>query len=216
MKKWMKPLDFTWDEAGRNPINSITNVKLLRWVDEYFSPDEWIIHLTGGEPALYKELAELLIELGNRGFKVIISTNGILPIPKHDHVRRVAAWHEIMKEPPEYFDSIIILEPNPNDDTEAKKKYCDDNNIPYKTKRWKPFGDRQIEKVEGPVDNKITHMVRLLSQGQITCCYSTGPVKNNYNIYHMSKPVLRDLVSICPRCEDVYDVEIHIPKEWLV
>jgi len=222
MKEWMKPLDYVFEKNGINPgeaagakFNSITNEALLRWTDAYCPPSEWLLHITGGEPGLYPEIGTLIPALTERGYKGVISTNGTLPIPASPNFIRAAAWHEGVAEMPPYHDVILLLEPNPNDDTEEKKQYCEEHGVPYKTKLFVPFHDPCRGPTPGhvPENVRMKKVCRILSMGQLTRCHSSGPVWDK-NIWNMTPPLLAGLAGLCRRCGNVRDVERFMPPEW--
>lgn len=95
-------------------------------------PEDNIIELTGGEPALYPDLDVLLDFLADSGFKVLIKTNGLLEIKPHANVLRVAAFHNLTN-PPKFYDIILLIEDTP--DFEEKFMYLVDNNITFETIR---------------------------------------------------------------------------------
>ena len=223
MSRWMKPLDYIFPDAGDYPgetagakFNSLTNRALLAWLDAYCPPSEWRLNLTGGEPGLYAEIESLLPELSSRGYRGIITTNGTLPIPQDPSFIRVAAWHEGVSDVPPYHDIILILEPNPNDDTESKKRYCQEHGIPFETKLWVPFHDKERPPTPQRVfeDLSINSLLYVYSMGQITGCPRI-PVSADVNIHKMSPPVPQPLKPSCPRCTNAYDAERFMPAEWL-
>lgn len=105
----------------------LTNEVLLPFIEKHIDPRQWLIELTGGEPALYDGINELCDWLAERGYQVLIKTNGTLPLPKRSGIVRCAAFHQL-NNPPRYFDVFLIvdkLERGP------KEKYCKDHEIPY-------------------------------------------------------------------------------------
>ncbi|MDR2582369.1 MAG: hypothetical protein LBC75_02685 [Fibromonadaceae bacterium] len=111
-----------------NCQNLLTNERLFLLL-ERLDPQEWAIELTGGEPALYSELDELLSWLQAKAFRGLIKTNGTLPIRRVPSFKIVVAFHNLQK-PPKWFDEILIIAHTP--DFNAKKEWCRKNGIEYK------------------------------------------------------------------------------------
>lgn len=223
MKKWMKPLDFVFPEDGAYPgetagakFNSLTNDTLLKWLDTYCPPKEWLLHLTGGEPGLYPEINSLIPALSSRGYRGVITTNGTLPIPKDDNFIRVAAWHECVHNLPPYHDIVLILEQNPNDDTDRKKQYCTDHGIPFYASLWVPFHDKNRQPTPQWVfsDSQLDNLCFMYSMGQIVGCPKI-PVTADLSIHKMTPPAPIPLKPNCPRCVHAAVAERFMPQEWL-
>lgn len=106
----------------------LTAARLIPWLEANLDPREWIIELTGGEPALFKDIDELCRWLSLHGYRTLIKTNGLLPIHKYDNILRVAAFHNL-DNPPKYFDYILIIDKL---DRESKERYCKEHGLPYK------------------------------------------------------------------------------------
>jgi hypothetical protein len=230
MKQWTYPLDhkvffragtelpngLTAEEKEKRKvsINLITNETLLKWLDAYCPPSDWIIELTGGEPGLYPEINSLIPALCARDYRGLIKTNGTFPIPKTDSFKLITAWHESVKEIPPFYDVILIIK-NPDDDWRGKKEYCIKNNIPYKCV---PF-DRSYMGYKSnsglpSKTNKIEGMTRILSMGQITPCYTDAPCEG-YDIFAMKPPKIKKVREVCPKCGNVAGVEDFLPKGFL-
>lgn len=114
---------------NKSPKFPLTNKELIPFIESYCPTDQWIIELTGGEPALYDEIESLCEWLSTHGYRVLIKTNGSLPISKRPNIRRCAAFHRFT-EPPKYFDVYLIIE---GLDSQRKIEYCRQNKIPYRT-----------------------------------------------------------------------------------
>jgi len=108
--------------------NKLTNEKLFLLLEK-LNPKEWAIELTGGEPALYLELDELLGWLQAKGFHGLIKTNGTQYIRKVPSFKIVAAFHNLNK-PPKWFEDILIIAHTP--DFERKIEWCLERGISYK------------------------------------------------------------------------------------
>ena len=102
------------------PEFALTNERLIPWLIHNINPNEWIIELTGGEPALYNGIDELCAWLSENNYHVLIKTNGLLPIQEKPNIRRIAAFHQL-DNPPKYFDEILIVD---KIQREEKEKYC--------------------------------------------------------------------------------------------
>ncbi len=217
-KKWLYPLGFYFpplpgeDEEtalkNRQYINAITNEALLKWIDKWCDPKEWVMRITGGEPGLYKEINTLIPELNKRGYFGIIETNGTLPIPKSDTIKRIAAWHE-GQDFPKFYDTILIIK-NPNDNWREKVQFCKDNKIDFRTAVFnqaycgKPTDYNSLLTGE----SKLTGMCTVLSMGQIIECFPKPP-NDESNIFKMTPPV----ITSC-KCGHLFGFEHVMPKEW--
>jgi len=193
------------------PVNAITNKVLLRWLDEYIAPGEWVIELTGGEPGLYPEIDTLIPELDNRGYRGTIKTNGSLPIPKSKGFIRTAAWHKDVKDIPPYYDKILIIK-NPYDDWMEKVDYCKERDIPY---RLLTFSNKKNpRKIIIDTVTSFDGMSVILSMGQICSCYIFS--SNEHNIFKMSPPVIKDLKTDenCKKCVHALSTEADLRIEY--
>jgi len=108
--------------------NLLTNKRLFLLL-ERLNPEEWAVELTGGEPALYAELDELLDWLQAKGFRGLVKTNGTLPIRKVPSFKIVAAFHDL-GNPPSFFDEILIISHTP--DFERKIEWCLEHDYTYR------------------------------------------------------------------------------------
>lgn len=106
----------------------LTNGRLLPWLDKNISPEEWIVEFTGGEPALYDGIDELVTTLSGKGYRGLVKTNGLLPIVKSSGFKRVAAFHQL-DNPPKHFDEILIVD---KIQREEKEVYCNEHGWSYK------------------------------------------------------------------------------------
>jgi organic radical activating enzyme len=211
VKNWSKPVGYRFPDSGLS-VNSITNEVLLKWLDKYLDPEKWLIEITGGEPGLYPEINALIPALDERGYKGVIKTNGSLPIPKSKNFQIIAAWHE-GKEPPEYYDVMLIIE-NPNDGWHEKAEYCKSARIPYKTVMFDEYYlTRQVIPADRCFENKIIKYLHMNSMGQLSGC-SRKPCDISCCISNMSEPpVFETLVKECPKCKNINDVVIFLPDE---
>lgn len=99
---------------------ALTNKRLIPWLIHNINPNEWIIELTGGEPALYNGINELCLWLSENNYHTLIKTNGLLSIQPQVNIRRIAAFHQL-ENPPKYFDEILIVD---KIQREEKEQYC--------------------------------------------------------------------------------------------
>ena len=192
-------------------MNCINNISLIEWISKIkeFKIEDLFIEITGGEPALYKDLDELLVFLTAIGYKGIVKTNGSLPIIKTDNFKIVSAWHKDQSFP-KYFDIICIIK-NPNDNYLNKKLDCINSGIPYRLVEFnsEPHGENRDKKADGKISifNKVTH---INSSGQITMCSRIRP-NENITIWNNSKLVDGETVRVpCSSCKNVYDVEVFV------
>jgi molybdenum cofactor biosynthesis enzyme MoaA len=101
---------------------------LIPWLNENIEPSDWIVELTGGEPALFKDIDRLCKWLSDNKYRTLVKTNGLLEIKSYPYVSRIAAFHNL-DNPPKFFDIILIIDKL---DREAKELYCNEHNWPYK------------------------------------------------------------------------------------
>lgn len=193
--------------------NCINNEALLKWVDKYIDPNEFIIEITGGEPALYREIDSLITELNNRNFYGLIKTNGTIPLLKSKNFQRVVSWHTWQDSCPTDYDQILIIR-NPKDNWRAKVEYCKQHNIPYGTSLFDDFRttgvpvNRQLDKIAHFLG--ITH---INNQGQVTACPKRSPDFHK-SIWHDTPPTIKTLADGCAHCGIAADVETFLP-DWL-
>jgi len=225
MKPWIKPLDYKFPfkgnegtkdwtdeqkEASRLPLNAITNNILLKWLDKFIDPAEWIIEISGGEPGLYPEINALIPELNRRGYYGVIKTNGLLPIPKSENFKLVTAWHESVKEIPPNYDWILILK-NPASNWREKAAYCRKNSIPFRAltfhNRYKT-GNFYTGLVTRK--NNFGYYSVIRSMGQIVRCPDDISSSGGF-IQDMCPPQKKDL-SECPFCFIAADVRTFLPE----
>lgn len=196
-------------EQTRKKLNALTNDSLLKWLDSYLGPKEWLIEITGGEPGLYPEVQTLITELNNRNYFGLVKTNGSLPIPKSNNFKIISCWH-YESDFPEYFDEVIIIR-NPQDDWHKKLEYCKENNIIFHTTlfdEWYATG-----KYINPERCKLNHIINychINSMGQISGC-SREIVNEERNIFNMSRPIIKNVSKECPKCKNINDVEMFLP-----
>lgn len=169
----------------------LKNEELFRWLEAWFNPARTNIELTGGEPALYEGIEELCQWLSDHKYKTLIKTNGLIPIPKFEGIKRIAAWHIYDRFPVSY-DEILIVDKL---DRERKEAYCIEHQIPYQVigfnkdhsfdiphgYKWtcsvNPaghcvpcFNRKPVEKIEDGVDiNRITHRAPDLREACSNC-----------------------------------------------
>ena len=182
---------------------ALSNQRLLPWVYKYINPAQWIVELTGGEPALYEGLPELCSALSSRGYRALIKTNGSLYLPTYPNIRRIAAFHKI-DDPPKYFDEMLIIQ---GIDSDAKMDYCHSHGIPFKVIG---FND------DNP--DGATHHFRLCAfmdpHGHPTACkarqvrYTAPPDK-----YALEYTGLRTTMC-CPHCKAAIDAWRFLPDSW--
>jgi organic radical activating enzyme len=211
VKRWKRPFD---DAKTRQHVNLITNAALLKWLDAYLDPREWYIELTGGEPGLYPEIDALITELACRGYYGMVKTNGSLPISANPNFTRVTAWHEGVKDIPQYYDQIVIIE-IPTDNWREKVKYCKEHNIPHHTTLFdRLYENNKISQAYCRVNKVVKKCLHINSAGKITPC-AKGAIDVNHNIFNMSPPVPLNAWQHCPRCKNINDVEKFIPEDFL-
>ena len=208
-----------------HPWNKLNNEMLFPWMTTYFPPHKTFVELRGGEPSLYPEINELMFWLNEKGYYGLVKTNGILPIPKTPNFIRIAAWHRDIDQPPEHYDSMLILA-NPKQDWQAKVRYCEENNIPYKTGEYVIFHGSDKGKIYGKQPTKPVSFFKswtlVYSNADINQC----PIRRKYcvdgdldlhpddrgaKVWKMSPPRFRG--KPCPMCPNVTGQELWITPE---
>ena len=211
LKRWLYSVDFVGADGKK--ANRLTNEKLLRYIDEYheyFPPNETIIKLTGWEPGLYPDLPPLLNAFFGRGYlKILIETNGSLPIPKLDGVIRLAAWHRDRPKP-EYYDAILIIK-HPKDNWLHKVNTCLMEGIPfYETElRGSEASSLQSDRIDADLQMEptmINEMLMIYSSGDLQMCPSGRPMYGN--IEDMTEPVFQELLADnCKHCPQTHVID---------
>lgn len=109
------------------PEYALTNGRLIPWLSTNVLPSEWVVELTGGEPALYNGIDDLCKWLSDHKYRTLVKTNGLLPIEPRESVIRIAAFHNL-DNPPKYFDKVLVID---KIDREAKEQVCIRNGWDY-------------------------------------------------------------------------------------
>jgi len=207
MKEWTYPMDHVLPDGKK--ANALTNESLLNWIDEYLTPDKWIIKITGGEPGLYPEIETLIPELAKRGYKGLIETNGSLPIPKSDNFIRLAAWH-LNRPFPEYYDAIMIIQLK-EDNWQEKVDYCEKNGIKYLVNmhRGSTSPYTYQERVDEDATHEKTHyegQMMIYSSGVMQSCSAT--TVSFGSVFDMVKPMPMYInTDNCLTCPQFYNID---------
>jgi len=181
----------------------LTNDRLVPWLASNCSPQLWILELTGGEPALYKGLPELVEELSSMGYRGLIKTNGLLPTPASPNFIRCSAFHQYDNFP-KYYDVILIVD---KIDSERKVAYCEENHIPYKVigfNKENPDGATHGFK-------KIAYIDPHGHQVPCPSCpiqYEDQPDHYTIEYNHMKQGMA------CGHCKAAIDAWRFMPDEW--
>ena len=192
--------------ASRNTDSAphvLTNARLLPWISRHCDPAEWMVELTGGEPALYPELFSLVKELSDAGYHGLIKTNGILPTPESPNFVRCSAFHQYEKFP-KFWDIILIVDKL---DSERKIAYCKRHNIPYKVigyNKENPDGAKHGFKKIAYIDNH-GHQVPCMS---CNILYEDAPDHYTIEFSGLKKGM------VCGHCKAAIDAWRFIPEEW--
>jgi hypothetical protein len=175
----------------------LSNVALLPFLGKA-SPGEFFVELTGGEPALYDGLDELLGYLERRGFRGTIRTNGLLPVRKTAGFKRIAAFHDY-GNPPKYYDVYLIIKQL---DWERKAKYCEENEIPYKL-------TPPACACEPPPKPSINEMAFVTDGSMARSCHHG---EGGRMIWEMDEIIASN---VCERCKTFVEFERFFPpEEW--
>jgi len=184
-----------WRNNPNHP-NLITNKRLFPFF-ERLSPQEWVVELTGGEPALYPEIDQLLDWLQSKSFHGLVKTNGTLPIRKVPSFKIVAAFHEL-KRPPKWFDEILIINHTP--DFNEKIEWCLENETEYKVIERDTYSKPCTGKSRG----RIMFINPAGSKSECSGGEKRVPLEETEN-------PSRDA---CPGCKTFIDFEIFLNKKW--
>ena len=214
VKKNLMPIDYkvTIPREGTNfyDYNCIKNDYLLKWLDKYIDPNEFIIEITGGEPGLYIEIDTLIPELNKRNYRGLIKTNGSLPIPKSNNFQLISTWHE--QAFPKYYDQILILK-NPKEDWQNKVEHCKKNNLIYHLQSFDNYYlTGKYQSCNFISYTKFKYFTHINSCGLIVSC-PKQPTDGSKSIFNMTEPVLLDFSKFCPKCRVAFDVERFLTIE---
>lgn len=188
-----------------HPKYGITNIRLIPYLYKYIDPNKWFIELTGGEPATYEGLEELLLWLTNHQYRGLIKTNGSLPIGKWGHFPRIAAFHDL-NNPPKYYDKVLLIQ---GLETSKKAQYCREHNIPFEIIG---FNKDIIDNVH----HNIERVSFINAVGQVLRCPSCkpNPTMGQYGdltTVDFSKPI--DHIA-CQHCKAIIDFWKFIDDDW--
>ena len=214
-RKGIEPIDHEFPPDGR--VTRFNNDHFFSWVDKYCDPKTDVFNGTGGEPGLYgknptqrndgfiRNLKLLIYGLTvERGFKMVMQTNGTLEIPSSPNLVRTAAWH--FDERPIYYDSIIIIKlPG----WFSKVKWCEENNVPYRVTNLNEEFRGGGPGILNDKPTRFTHYCFINAYGQIskTGCYDGDIYAEDYAIRDLSPPIWKNLKSTCPCCGNAAAVE---------
>lgn len=175
----------------------LKNSDIIPWLTEFFNPKKWVIELTGaGEPALYPEIEELCQWLSEHKFKTLIKTNGLIEIKPHEHIKRVAAFHQV-NNPPKFFDEILIVD---KIDREAKENICITNGWKYQVIGYNKEHDLDI-----PHGFKYTCAVN--PAGHCVPCFARKPKEHDTGTDDLNRINHRapDVRGCCANCKFAID-----------
>lgn len=125
-----------------NKGTDIPYENLIRFLPR-LDPQYWSIELTGGEPAVYERIEDLLLYLSEHSYHGLVKTNGSLPIGRYSNFKRIATFHKL-KNPPKYFDCISIIGAIEDPDRQAKIDYCQTNNFSYRITGNEPYKAKEV------------------------------------------------------------------------
>ena len=182
------------------------NIRLIPFLYRHVNPKEWFLELTGGEPALYEGLDELLQWLTNHEYRGLIKTNGQLEIGRYGHFPRIAAWHG--KAMPRFYDKILLI--YGIQDYEAKAEFCLENKIPFDT-----IGLNKDYSL-GRMTHRLDKISFINAVGQVLDCPAgtPEPVMGQYgdlSTVDFSELKTRDC---CPHCKAALDFWRFIEPSW--
>lgn len=112
-----------------HPQYHLDNSVLIPFLEKNVDPADWLVELTGGEPALYEGIDELQQWLADCGYTVHIRTNGSIALRKYPPRQKIIAAFHDYGHPPKVFDVLLIVDKL---DSERKVKWCEINRIPYR------------------------------------------------------------------------------------
>lgn len=181
----------------------LTNDRLIPWIEKNIKPYKWIIELTGGEPALYNGIDELVEWLNLNGYRGLIKTNGMLPIKESVSFRRIAAFHQL-DNPPKYFDEILIIDKLQHLE---KIEVCERNNWPYKVIGYNnenPFNE----------SHKFNQCAFMDPHGHPTPCKASGVLWEEWPDHYALEYKSVSLGRPCGHCKAAIDCWKFMPDEW--
>ena len=187
------------------PKYALTNKRLIPWLKRNVRPKSWIIELTGGEPALYRELPELIDFLNESGYRGLIKTNGTLSIEASDNFRRIAAFHNL-NSPPKYFDEILIVDKLQREEKEA---YCRAQGWPYHVIGY----NKETFDNAGHGFRKCAFMD---PHGHPTPCPSAPVLWSEWPDKHALEYTGLKAGLACPNCKAAVDAWRFLPESWKI
>jgi hypothetical protein len=187
-----------WSNKPEYP-NTLRNEALIPFLSERIKPQEWHIELTGGEPAFYEGLPVLLSWLNESGYKGLVKTNGMLPIPHTPNFKRVAAFHRL-ETPPAYFDEILIIKKKGDEKAYMEKVLtCESRCWPYKAIDYcKPGG-----LLYGRFKHHYDKMLFITPDGKLRECNADRRTETVI-------PGWTEPKKICEACKTACDFEIFM------
>lgn len=198
---WHCPMKETRNTGS--PEYALTNKRLIPWVSRNVPSDGWVVELTGGEPSLYDGIDELVSWLSEHSYKVIIKTNGILPIRPALNVVRVCAFHRLTN-PPKNFDKILIVD---KIDREEKERICIENGWNYQVIGYNndPFPNES---------HGFKYIAYLDPHGHPLPCKRTRVMYEKWpDRYAMEFTGFRKTMC-CPHCKAAIDCWKFMPDSW--
>lgn len=178
------------------PKYPLNNTELIPFIEQYCKPKDWIIELTGGEPALYDGLDKLLQWLSLNQYRVLIKTNGSLPINKYRKITRCAAFHNY-EAPPKYYDLYLIIN---GLDSDRKIQYCREHRIPYRL-----IG---LDKTPLPDQyHSFVYMAFINAAGHQIGCPAATATENEVDGVDLNRITHRPLIPVrcCTNCKIAFD-----------
>ena len=187
-----------------DPGVHIDYTQLLKYMGRYLPPDQWCLEVTGGEPSTTQGFGDFLYELGKRGYRGIIRSNGMVRFTNYSKLKMLSCWHTPIELPPRVFDEIYILK-NPGDDWESKVAWCQNNNIPYSLHVFNAEHDislpeeRRVKSTPVPEPHFFVYYLHIGPAGYLSKCCADESYPG-YSIQKMSPPVLHDTRHSCRNC----------------
>jgi len=191
-------------EWRNNPAypSTLKNDILIPFLESKISPSEWHIELTGGEPALYAGIDELLYWLQQNGYKGLVKTNGTLPIASVPGFRRIAAFHDLA-HPPLFFDEILIIK-NAGDERAylERELVCEANGWKCKFIEYRDMEGSRY----GNFKHSYKEMLFITPDGKLRPCNADR--KTDCRLPGWAKP--KKLTELCAACKTACDFEIFM------